>query len=152
RRPGNLLLAGECATISIPSMSTITSPPTCGARGASQLPDPVPDFGPERGGSPPRGPRASVSKASTGRETIGSEAASRTGRARPAAPRRHARRHRGCRPARGQTDTRIGTDTLLHLRSAAFSTTVRTLDEPYRPRSAALLSSPLESHPGQPRW
>ena len=32
RRPGNLLLAGECATISIPSMSTITSPPTCGAR------------------------------------------------------------------------------------------------------------------------
>jgi hypothetical protein len=51
----------------------------------------------------------------------------------------------GCRPARGQTDTRIGTDTLLHLRSAAFSTTVRTLDEPYRPRSAALLSSPLLS-------
>jgi hypothetical protein len=58
-----------------------------------------------------------------------------------AARMRHAGRHRGCRPARGQTDTRIGTDTLLHLRSAAFSTTVRTLDEPYCPRSAALLSS-----------
>lgn len=49
---------------------------------------------------------------------------------------------------------RSGPDTLLHLRSASFHATIRTLDKPYRCRSAALFAcaiTPRTTHPVKAR-